>query len=371
MQVERQPFRSESDCLLCCLNFCIGLSNVATFPYLVYDNGGLVFLAVYLLLLCTLSAPMLYLEMFLGQFCGWSVPKAFDGFPMARGLGWTMLFGNLLLALFHIQVVAYCWVYMTASLSPVLPWSACGERDTETLSCYEKKHSAHLCSMVNETLAREYLSKNYTGDRVIVIHAGRIRLPVNVPIAEYEAMRNSCIDGNVSAARSFYETAIKIAAVDMLFGLFAGFFVFALYGHLADAFDEDIADIVTSGMDYLFVTFPETIDTLPNRRLWALAFYVLVSTSALGPELCTFGAFVGSLADLHPALSKSPMTWAFVTCTVAMVASLPLSLRGIGIEIREFIETFIYGDLLPWIGFSEVVVVMFAYGKRAVSFMVQ
>lgn len=29
---------------------------------------------------------MLYLEVFLGQFSGWSVPRAFAGFPMVKGI---------------------------------------------------------------------------------------------------------------------------------------------------------------------------------------------------------------------------------------------------------------------------------------------
>ncbi|XP_049518740.1 sodium-dependent proline transporter-like [Dermacentor silvarum] len=205
MQVERQHFRDRSDCLFCCINFCIGLSNLATFPHLIYDNGGLVFVAVYLILTCTVSTPMLYLEMFLGQFCGWSVPKAFEGFPMARGLGWTMLCGDLLLVVFHIPAVAYSWVYLTASLSPVIPWSVCDERDIEHRGCYQNQHGKYLCSMVNERLTRRYSLYHNTSDRTIAVRTAKSREPVYVPISEYEAMHNSCIDGNVSAARAFYE----------------------------------------------------------------------------------------------------------------------------------------------------------------------
>ncbi|KAL1442081.1 hypothetical protein MTO96_030999 [Rhipicephalus appendiculatus] len=66
MPVERERFQRETDCLLCCLNYCMGLSNVVTFPYLIYDNGGVVFIVVYLVLLCIVAVPMLYLEIFLG-----------------------------------------------------------------------------------------------------------------------------------------------------------------------------------------------------------------------------------------------------------------------------------------------------------------
>ncbi|XP_065299218.2 sodium-dependent noradrenaline transporter-like isoform X2 [Dermacentor albipictus] len=447
MQVERQHFRDQSDCLLCCINFCIGLSNLATFPYLIYDNGGLVFLAVYLILTCTVSVPMLYLELFLGQFSGWSIPRAFEGFPMARGLGWTMLNGDLLLVVFHVPAVAYSWIYLTATLSPVLPWSVCDEHELGHSGCYQNQHGKHLCSKVNDRLARRFLLDNNTSDRAIAVRTAISRELVYVPASEYEAMHNSCIDGNVSAARTFYEhrvthihsatgstsqldsgvtlalvivwtlifiaiilgprslrkaslvmlvtrlsmlallsiasftlsgarqgmlsllwpdlskaysaktwisasqhmfysvglalgmttffasynkfewpvlgTAVKICMMDMVYGIFAAFFVFAQYGHLAEVLDEDIAYVATSasrGLEYVFVTFPETIETLPYTRFWALAFYVLVATSALGPE-------------------------------------------GIGIEIRHFVTATVYGDLLPWIGFAELIIVVYAYGS--------
>ncbi|XP_070393620.1 creatine transporter-like isoform X3 [Dermacentor albipictus] len=505
MQVERQHFRDQSDCLLCCINFCIGLGNLAYFPYLIYDNGGLVFLAVYLILTCTVGVPMLYLELFLGQFSGSSIPRAFEGFPMARGLGWTMLSGDLLQVMFHVPAIAYSWIYLTASFSPVLPWSVCDEHDIGHNGCYQNQLGRHLCSKVDDRLARRYLLDNNTSDGAIAVRTATSRELVYVPASEYEAMHNSCIDGNVSAARAFYEhrvtrihsapgstnqldsgvalalvivwtlifiaiilgprslrkasfvmmvtrlsilallciasctlsgarqgmlsllwpdlskaystktwisasqhmfysvglalgvttflasynkfewpvlgTAVKICMIDMVYGIFAAFFVFAQYGHLAEVLDEDIAYIATSatrGLEYVFVTFPETIETLPYTRFWALAFYVLVATSALGPELCAFGAVVGSLADLHPALCESTQVWAFVSCTAAFALSLPLSLRvcartdtppvactklGIGMEIRKFVTAIIYGDLLPWIGFAELIIVMYAYGS--------
>ncbi|XP_070388451.1 sodium-dependent noradrenaline transporter-like [Dermacentor albipictus] len=505
MQVKRQHFRDQSDCLLCCINFCIGLSNLADFANHIYGNGGLVFLAVYLILTCTVCVPMLYLELFLGQFSGWSIPRAFEGFPMARGLGWTMLSGDLLQVVFHVPAIAYSWIYLTASFSPVLPWSVCDEHDIGHNGCYQNQLGKHLCSKVDDRLARRYLLDNNTSDGAIAVRTATSRELVYVPASEYEAMHNSCINGNVSAARAFYEhrvthihsatgstnqldsgvalalvivwtlifiaiilgprslrkasfvmmvtrlsmlallciasctlsgarqgmlsllwpdlskaystktwisasqhmfysvglalgvttflasynkfewpvlgTAVKICMINMVYGIFAAFFVFAQYGHLAEVLDEDIAYIATSatrGLEYVFVTFPETIETLPYTRFWALAFYVLVATSALGPQLCAFGAVVGSLADLHPALCESTQVWAFVSCTAAFALSLPLSLRvcartdtppvactklGIGMEIRKFVTAIIYGDLLPWIGFAELIIVMYAYGS--------
>ncbi|XP_075535196.1 sodium-dependent nutrient amino acid transporter 1-like [Dermacentor variabilis] len=167
----------------------------------------LVFLAVYLVMLCIVAVPMLYLEIFLGQFCGWSVPRAFGGFPMAKGLGWTMLYSDMLLALSYIPPAAYCIVYIAALFEAELPWSTCGggEHGAEERGCYHVKPGTYPCSKVNETLARRYWARNYSGEAAIVVNGSGGQEPVSVPFREYEALRSSCVNGTVSAARAFFE----------------------------------------------------------------------------------------------------------------------------------------------------------------------
>ncbi|XP_077514023.1 sodium-dependent noradrenaline transporter-like isoform X2 [Amblyomma americanum] len=441
MPVARQRFESETDCLLCCLNYCLGLSNVAVFPFLIYDNGGVVFLLVYLILLCAVAVPMLYLEIFLGQFCGWSVPRAFGGFPMAKGVGWTMVYSEVLVVLFHIPVLAYCLSYVMACFRKELPWNTCGYHGVEEHGCYRVKHGSYPCFKINETLARRYSSHNYSGGPVIVVSGAEGLERVSVPLQEYEALRNNCINGTISAARAYYErhvatsgyaaddvggagvnlalavtigwvliltailmglpslrktwsaasqhmfytiglsvgtvtffashnnfdwpilgTAVKITVADTLLGLFAAFVVFALYGHLADEFAVEIVDLTTPGLDYMFVSFPETVEPLPWPRVWSLAYFLMVSITTLGPQICTFASAVGSLADMNLALSERRTLWACLSCMVGYAVSLPIALQGVGITFRNFVGQIIYFDLLPWIGVAEVITVAYAYG---------
>ncbi|KAL3175205.1 hypothetical protein MRX96_010831 [Rhipicephalus microplus] len=198
--------RGETDCLLCCLNYCLGLSNVVSFPYLIYNNGGVVFIVVYLVLLCVVAVPMLYLEIFLGQFCGWSVPGVYAGFPMAKGLGWTMILIVAFTMVFYVSPVAYCVIYLTAMFQAELPWNSCGGGDhgADERDCYHVKPGTYACSKVNETLARRYRSHNYSGESVIVVSGSVVQEPVSVPVREYEALRNNCVSGTVSAAEAFY-----------------------------------------------------------------------------------------------------------------------------------------------------------------------
>ncbi|XP_054931981.1 sodium- and chloride-dependent neutral and basic amino acid transporter B(0+)-like [Dermacentor andersoni] len=122
---DREQWRTRNELTFALVSLALGPSNVVAFPYLIYDNGGVVFVLVYTFLVATVGLSMLYLETFLGQFSGWSVPKAFGGFPMAKGLGWTMVYTTVLLSVFQSPYMAYCLIYMVECFSPHLPWESC------------------------------------------------------------------------------------------------------------------------------------------------------------------------------------------------------------------------------------------------------
>ncbi|CAN8025969.1 unnamed protein product, partial [Ixodes persulcatus] len=63
----------------------VGLGNIWRFPYLVYTNGGGAFLVPYVIILTFIGRPMYYMELILGQFCGFGVLRSFRGMPLSTG----------------------------------------------------------------------------------------------------------------------------------------------------------------------------------------------------------------------------------------------------------------------------------------------
>ncbi|XP_037505625.2 creatine transporter-like [Rhipicephalus sanguineus] len=158
---------------------------------------------VYVLLMVVVAFPMVHLEVFLGQFSSLTVPRAFAGFPMAKGIGWTMLYVNLASCLNCVANVVHCAFYLFYSFSSTLPWNAC-KNSWNDASCYEKDYRNVPCFRVNVTLARKYSSHNYTGEDALAIHSASAGGgTVIVPGAEYETMQSACVNGTQTSTEQF------------------------------------------------------------------------------------------------------------------------------------------------------------------------
>ncbi|XP_077546418.1 sodium- and chloride-dependent glycine transporter 1-like isoform X1 [Haemaphysalis longicornis] len=215
----------------CVTSAAIGFSNIAVFPHMVYENGGLVFVFVYALLVATVGIPLVYLETFLGQFPGCSMPDAFGGFPMAKGVGWTMVYTSVLISIYRTPLLFYNLVYLAASVSSELPWESCltsiergaatgpptGNISTVAGStgtgpadeCYELGDGRlYPCVRVNATLARRYSLANYTGKKSVAVQSPDGGPVVAVPSAEYASMHNHCIAGSLSSQEYYFEKKV-------------------------------------------------------------------------------------------------------------------------------------------------------------------
>ncbi|XP_050040966.1 sodium-dependent noradrenaline transporter-like isoform X2 [Dermacentor andersoni] len=199
----RQQWKSPNEFLFGSVGMCVGLSNLLRFPYVVYHNGGLVFIMVYLLLMVVVAFPMVHLEVFLGQFSSLAVPSAFGGFPMAKGIGWTMLYVNLASCLNYIASIAHGAFYLFHSFSSTLPWTTC-KNNWSDANCFEKDYRNVPCFRVNVTLARKYSSHNYTDKDALMIHSGSAGGgTVMVPGAEYDAVHSTCVNGTQTSTEQF------------------------------------------------------------------------------------------------------------------------------------------------------------------------
>ena len=103
---------------------------------------GVTFLIAYLTMLMVSGLPLFFLELSLGQYAGKGPLKVFGRMaPIAKGLGYGMLFISFLVVIYYNLIIAWTIYYTFAGFTSELPWTYCGEGANASLTsrdCYHK-----------------------------------------------------------------------------------------------------------------------------------------------------------------------------------------------------------------------------------------
>ena len=127
-EVNRATFGSKLGVIMATVGCAVGLGNIWRFPYMLGENGGAAFLAVYILCIILLGLPVMLTEFFIGRHSKRNAAGAFK--LMAPGTKWSFIGYNGVLASFLIlgfySVVSgwtleYMFQAVTGSLSNKSP----------------------------------------------------------------------------------------------------------------------------------------------------------------------------------------------------------------------------------------------------------
>ncbi len=149
---DREKFASRLGFILVSAGCAIGLGNVWKFPYICGQNGGAIFIVIYLLCLLLLGYPILTCEFAIGRGSGKSVGSALKELAPKGGnwhkFSWYAYAGNYLLMMFYTMVAGWMvyYVYVMGS----------GQLHGGSVEAIEDKFTGMLASpglMVGITLA--------------------------------------------------------------------------------------------------------------------------------------------------------------------------------------------------------------------------
>ncbi|XP_054924546.1 sodium- and chloride-dependent glycine transporter 2-like isoform X2 [Dermacentor andersoni] len=156
----------------------------------------------YIVLMLVLGRPMYYLELVLGQFASNAQARAFGGFPLAKGVGWAMVYACAFISLYYNVILGYALLYLVYSFSGTLPWTSCDYSDWADSDCYNPRPGVVPCRTVEPRLLRLYAGENYTGpDAHAILHGSDVVL---VPRQAYELLANSCTMATQTAPEQFF-----------------------------------------------------------------------------------------------------------------------------------------------------------------------
>ena len=393
--MKRERLGSRLGFILLSAGCTIGVGNVWKFPYLTGQNGGAVFVLIYLFFLLLLGLPVMTMEFALGRASQKS-PVAMHKALEPRGTKWHLhgyacLVGCTLLMMFYSTVAGWMLHYLVSTAT----------------GSFEGMSSGQIASSFSAMRSDERIQIFYT---VMVVLAGFLvcsrglqkgleRITKWMMLALIIIMLvlavNSVLTPGGSEGLRFYlqpslarlqEAGISkvvVAAMNQaFFTLSLGTGSMAVFGSyldrerslmgesicvtILDTFVAITAGLilfpacfaygvqVDSGQNLLFVTLPNVFNNLPGGRLWGSLFFVFMSFAALSTTFTVYECIVSCFMDM----TRWPRKKACLICCVAMlVLTLPCALGwsvlsglqpfGPGSTIMDLEEFLVSNCLLP------------------------
>ena len=394
--LERANFGSRLGIILATAGSAVGLGNVWRFPYMAGENGGAVFIIIYIACVMLLGIPCMTSEFIIGRHGQANTARAYrrmaEGSPWAL-IGYMSVLTGFLITGYYAVVSGWCLQYIYAALVGHLTG------DPEYIRQYFQTFSSDPVKPIFWTIV--ILLTTYViiehGVRSGIERASKVLMPL-LFILLIVIVAASCmlpgtkkgieflfkpdftaINGDVflgALGQSFYslsiamgcictyasyfsrqtnllKSAVQISVIDSLVAILSGLMIFPA------AFSVGVSP--DSGPSLIFITLPnvfqQAFSAIPVvGYVIALLFYALLSMAALTSlislhEVST--AFIHE--EAHMTRKKAALIVTITTCIVGAFCSLSLgatdSLTIGGRTLFDWFD-FVTGQIfLPIVGF--------------------
>ncbi len=371
--MERERLGSRLGFILLSAGCAIGIGNVWKFPYVTGQNGGAIFVLIYLFFLVILGIPTMTVEFAMGRASQKSPARMYQQLEK-KGQKWHLhgyaaLAGNIILLMCYTSITGWMLQYFihsatgefvgldAAGISGKFPemLSNAGTMSLYTLAVIAL--AAVVCSFsLQKGLERvtKWMMLALLGLLVVLAvysctleGAGeglKFYLlpnwdnflktgPVNVIVAAMNqafftlslGIGSMAIFGSyLDKERTLLGEAVNVGVLDTFVAFTAGLIIFpacSAYGVEAG-----------SGPSLVFETLPNIFNHLPGGRVWGSLFFVFMSFAALSTVFAVFENIVACLRDIFSWKRRTACT---VTCLGLMVLSMPCVL---GFNVLSFIE---------------------------------
>lgn len=388
----------------------IGIGNVWKFPYVVGQNGGGLFVLIYLFFLVILGIPVLTMEFSIGRAAQKSPAKMYEQLE-PKGSKWHLhgkvsLIGCYLLMMFYTTVAGWMLKFFvsTASGEIVGMDTAAVENhfnvdvlgDPVSLIAYmgivvaigvavcligvqnglEKVTKIMMLALlaimvvlaVNSfTLpgGAEGLSFYLMPDLSVIEKVGITNILVSAMNQAFFTlsigMGSMAIFGSyIGKDRSLLGESVNVALLDTFVAVASGLIIFPA----CSAYGVD----VTSGPKLLFITLPNIFNNIPLGRLWGSLFFVFMSFAALSTVLAVFECIITNTIDLWGLSRKKAC---IINGILLFLLSVPCCLGfnilsgfqplGAGSTILDLEDTAVSNFILP---LGSFVFILFCVTKK-------
>lgn len=360
-------FQSRLGFILLAAGCAIGLGNVWRFPYMVYQNGGAIFVLIYLLCLVIIGLPVMLCEFAVGRASQRTCIKSFTELQTNvrykwGWIGYLALLGCVLLLSYYAMIAGWMLDYVfnyAKAIFFALSNSVRTEPDTgaafaQLLSDPIRMITwtviilfvcASICSLgFNkgvEQLNKVMMSLLFIVLLVLAVvslqlsgakQAMSFYLLPNVEQIKKVGLLNVIFEAlnqafftlslgvsamaifasRIGKEKSLLHEALQIGVLDTVVALLSGVIIFPA------AFTFNIT--ADAGPNLIFVTLPKIFQAMPYGNVFAILFFVFMTFAALSTLLAVFENIISCVVDLFNCTRQISIA---LTLAVLIFLNLP------------------------------------------------
>ena len=396
--MEREKLGSRLGFILLSAGCAIGVGNVWKFPYMVGQNGGAIFVLIYLIFLLIMGLPVLTMEFSLGRASQKSMTRLYQELE-PKGSKWHIhgyaaLVGNVILMMFYTVVSGWLLQYFVK----MIKGDFTGVTNVEATSQFGKMLQDPWMQILFTAIVvalgfvvcafgvKNSLER-VTKIMMIALLVIMIVLAVNgffmdgtkeglkfYLVPNFDSVKEVGIFNVITGAmsQSFFTLSLGIGSM-AIFGSYLGkdrsLFGEAVNVAVLDTFVAFVAGLiifpacftynggnVNAGPSLIFETLPNIFNNMPLGRLWGSLFFLFLSFAALST---VFAVFENILACVLEMTKISRKKLCIILGVVMFLLTMPCILGfnvwsgfapfGEGSSVLD-VEDFIVSNLLLPIG---------------------
>ena len=360
--MERESFKSRLGFILVSAGCAIGIGNVWRFPYVAGENGGGLFVLLYLVFLVLMGIPVLTMELAVGRASRKSAVLGYKKLEKPKSKwhihGWFCMLGCYLLMMYYTTVSGWMTSYFYKFATGTFEIGMTSEQVSGVFSQLQSNPIEMVIWMAIITILGflvcsrgiqkgiEKVSKVMMIALLVLILA----LAVNsillsgageglkfYLVPDFEKVSEIGIGNIVSAAmnQSFFTLSlgiaameifgsymskddtlpgesVKICALDTFVAIMAGLIIFPAcfsYGVEPD-----------QGPALIFITLPNVFVNMAGGRIWGTLFFLFMTFACFSTIIAVFENIISFCIDMFKISRKKSVV---INAVIILIASLP------------------------------------------------
>lgn len=404
--MEREKFGSRLGFILISAGCAIGIGNVWRFPYVAGNNGGGVFVLLYMLFLLLFGIPILAMELSVGRASKCSIIRAYNKLEKPGSKwhihGYLGMLGNYMLMFFYTTVsgwmLGYFIKYVTGSINETTDSKQLfADVTASPLTMFIWMAVIVIIAIVVCSMGLQNGVEKVTKYMMLALLALIVILAVHsltlsgasrgmkyFLVPDMDRIRETGFANIVIEAmrQAFFTLSIGMGSM-MIFGSYIGK-ERALTGEsiqitILDTFVAIMSGVIIfpacmsyniptdSGPSLIFVTLPKVFEHMPGGRFWGAMFFLFMTFSALSTVIAVLENI---LACNMEAFSWSRKKACLINLFVIIVMSIPCILGfnvlsgftpfGAGSNVLD-LEDFIVSSIILPVG--SLIILLFCTSK--------